>query len=540
VRLLFFCFHQDAMIFNQPGKDSSRNLAFSQFVESAPAFAASEFTALRAIYSEARRWYSGEALDITLTDDNGDEYEPYPLRINPIPRACEKHAQALLGEDRNGEAISISVYDEDSQRIDTAENLLNSSFSMSDIDQLVLEGAISAQVDGGAFLIARWQRDERGEWGVRVEVVDAASMYVIPDADRWGIREAWLIRDIPASVAAAYGVVPQSPEEGYVSYYEHWTRDSHELLIDGKPIIPMLPNGLPLAQESFGVPIVYIPHERKAGEFWGRSLITDALKGVVKEINMRVADFGDAVARDASDVIVVRNVPGAIRSIRVSRTLSVIDIGSASGIPGKSVDPDMFAVQRQRANQPMSALIDELYKVFRREAVIPSVADGEDEGSQRSSLTLETRFWPLTTHIRMERRHWTRGLQQLAMIIFRILHMKGMLPSEDYMRIRNVRVEFGDILPRDREQLINELSVRRAANIGSLRHLMSLTGDIDDPDAEIEQIVKEQDLLQPAQPPAQETQNGPSDTNANRGNRDAGTAGKRQREPGGTGERYRG
>jgi len=47
----------------------------------------------------------------------------------------------------------------------------------------------------------------------------------------------------------------------------------------------------------------------------------------------------------------------------------------------------------------MKALLDQ----YRRDTSTPAVADGEDEGSQRSAATPDHRMWPLVSHINTER-----------------------------------------------------------------------------------------------------------------------------------------
>jgi len=64
--------------------------------------------------------------------------------------------------------------------------------------------------------------------------------------------------------------------------------------------------------------------------------------------------------------------------------------------------------------------VHELLAHFRREVSVPAVAYGEDEGSQRSSLTLVTRMWPLVSHVKMERSFWTTGLHVLNNMILKM------------------------------------------------------------------------------------------------------------------------
>jgi hypothetical protein len=146
------------------------------------------------------------------------------------------------------------------------------------------------------------------------------------------------------------------------------------------------------------------------------------------------------------------------------------------------------------ASSAMLGLTDELYDHFRREAFVPAVADGEDEGSQRSSLTLAIRMWPLFSHTSMERVFWGDAL---SIVDGMLLSMSSTLPSEfsarDWKKMLDMRIErnWSPVLPKDREVFINELVSRASTKLGSLKHLLSLIDDVEDPDGEYEEIKKQ-------------------------------------------------
>lgn len=52
-------------------------------------------------------------------------------------------------------------------------------------------------------------------------------------------------------------------------------------------------------------------------------------------------------------------------------------------------------------------------------------------------------------------------------------------------------VAWPPMLPKDREALITELSTRKDGNLGSLKHLLTLMDDIEYPDEELAEIMKE-------------------------------------------------
>jgi hypothetical protein len=156
----------------------------------------------------------------------------------------------------------------------------------------------------------------------------------------------------------------------------------------------------------------------------------------------------------------------------------------------------MFAIKTQSASEPMLKFGGELYDAYRREVNHPAVADGEDEGSQRSSLTLTTRMWPLVSEAEWERLYWTTGIMEFSKILLTMMAEKGILGVTKEMINAPLIVQWQAMLPRDRESLIQELGIRASNDIGSKKHLMSLMGDIQNPDEEFQAILDEKKDLQ--------------------------------------------
>ncbi len=93
-------------------------------------------------------------------------------------------------------------------------------------------------------------------------------------------------------VARQYGV--EVPEGSPAYWVEKWDQDKFKITINDKPIC-YSKNNVDMKGEGNKpwdriVPIVYIPQIR-AGNFYGQNNI-DHLKGIVKELNLRFADFG--------------------------------------------------------------------------------------------------------------------------------------------------------------------------------------------------------------------------------------------------------
>ena len=119
--------------------------------------------------------------------------------------------------------------------------------------------------------------------------------------------------------------------------------------------------------------------------------------------------------------------------------------------------------------------------------MVPAVAEGEDEGSQRSAATLIMRMWPLTSHVKSERAFWNSGLNSLHKIILRMMEEKKLYGiTKRHLELR-LKSKWHPILPRDRQAFVEELVARMGVNLGSPEHLLALAGDVEDIDLVMDQ-----------------------------------------------------
>jgi hypothetical protein len=99
----------------------------------------------------------------------------------------------------------------------------------------------------------------------------------------------------------------------------------------------------------------------------------------------------------------------------------------------------------------VSALVD----FSRYSAMTPAVAFGEDEGSQRSGMTLVLRMWPMLQTAKANRTLIRAGLSQLAEKTFAIARGQGLGITTGG---RYYEPDLPALLPRDREQQVLEVS----------------------------------------------------------------------------------
>lgn len=469
-------------------------------------------------YEELESWYSGVVLQEQLIDqETGKMVDRYPIQINPLRGTCLKHAAVLFGltidsmhlgglpfslvhdkpkknkkkskkagKDTESTPDTKKKSSEVDGRAEEVIQILESVFENNNAGSMLIGNAITSQYLGGSVLAARWRPDLD-----KIEITSPGpdEFFGIPDGTNYfRLKEAWIVREITYSEAKTYRPEIAETESKYY-YTEQWTEKEYEIAVNG---ITVTVDGKPYkGVNPFNVvPMVYIPHIRDKG-FLGKSLITNAVKGLIKEMNLRFADIGDAISDDAHGHLVARNIAGTMKVGSLADGRKFIDLGSSTGMTANE-SPDMFAIKTTSASEPMLKFSAELDALYRREVDHPAVADGEDQGSQRSSLTLNTRMWPLVSHVELERSFWAVGIKSFLSILLTILMEKGKGITETDMDIK-FAVKWPPMLPRDREVLVNEISIRSANELGSKKHLMGLFDDIENPEDMWEEIMKEKE-----------------------------------------------
>ena len=464
-------------------------------------FPYNDYVELQELYGVLQNWYDGVPLAAVTTDQKtGKVIEKYPIKINPIKGTCHKHAATVVGQ--NVDSIRFGglpfqiipdVEKDEQTKADTIKKALMKVFIENQLGASFLSNSIISQYLGGSIVSAKWLP---GENRIEISTPNPKEFYGIPDGTNyWRLREAWIIKEITTSDAIAYGYKPKQGEDKFY-YTEHWTKKEYEIMVNG--ITVKFPDS-DLPQKGinpFGVvPIVYIPHIRVSG-FIGDSIITDTVKGVIKELNLRMADIGDAVSDDAHGYVAVRHIRGSIQTVNVGDGRPVLNLGGGTGI-GNEASPDMFSINTKSASEPMTKFASDLYQIYRREVNHPAVADGEDEGSQRSSLTLSVRMAPLVSEADMERTFFSVGMSEFARILLIMMADKGLESITKEMIDTPFIVQWLSMLPRDREALTNEAAVRSKNKLGSQEHLMGLFGDIQNVEEEMEKIADEKETFAP-------------------------------------------
>ena len=416
----------------------------------------------QALYQEMWRYFSGEVFDETLSKRSDDL--KYPLRENVFATACFNHRAVLYGEFDDA-VLSFQVKSKNADR-QTVEDALEQMWSDSYRNSLLLENGLLSQIFGGHVLRAVYHPVYKRVFFRGVEVTTFFPVWN-PD-DYHELLEVFVVYPVDARTAALrWNLNMRDIEDGQqVIVQEHWTQDKYEFTVDGKPaywdrghkfkiggpnpyIDPDTERGI--------IPFEYFPLDR-AGSFYGIPLGKDAL-GLQDEYNKRAADMGDAVMEATHMYKFLVGRSKGTKGLEHLDRVGLNDLGMEA--PGRPA-PEVFTVDSAKIPTGAPEWVAGLRGGSRAAMFDPAIAHGEDEGSQRSMLTLAFRMWPMTSKVRATRGLWNE--------CFRSLHRKALImaAAKGGYNIHSGRKQhtyytvplWSPMLPRDREQQVNEVVLR--------------------------------------------------------------------------------
>lgn len=468
-------------------------------------------------YDEYWRWFTGEVWDVvdpgTRTKD-AKEILRYPLQINLIKTAILRQNYVLFGEVPDGpdplvptrvivrkanmqDAKPIPI--EDKARAAGVEGLINDVWVQNSGRTTQLESGLTQGILGGTVYRVGWDPDRIDDdfYGITLEMT-------LPDffLPVWNSRmpdellECFVVWRVPAREAELiYGFTAESSEEGNPLYIEHWTKDEVHITIGGMDVAVgdgddeiVYAEGTP---NPFGfIPFVYIPRER-SGSYYGISAIDD-LEGLTKEYNARMADIGDVIHETSHRQTYMRNVTGSPHVRDLGGVLKAVDIGNTR--PGATDKPEVWSDEPPGLHEGFMSYPELLRRQIGRDGFIPPVSEGEDEGSQRSALTLAFRMWPITSKIRAIRSYWNVGLTQIAKMICKIAILKEIdvnslgVMTKETMKGLSMYQSWSPMIPRDREQIVNEVILATQSEILSPLTGLEILHFVNDPADELQRV----------------------------------------------------
>jgi len=438
-------------------------------------------------------WEYWQHFDGDFLDEQVGDVDKYPLKLNIYNMACILHAGFLFGEVQDGNDPLVSTVIEpwgqdspDEQRKLGKElsEFVSRVWYENEGRSLQREGGLSSQILGGAVYNVSYDTslEDDGRLPIRIDLIMPEYFFPVwQPTQYWSLLEAIVcfeVSEIQAKEMYQIEVGLDNP-----LYQEIWTRGEYQITVNGKVISW---GGAKQSGKPIGgfVPYTYIPHIR-AGEFYGISLLKDKQQ-LAEEVNARFADLGDIIGDSARNTIPSISNCMQPAVLRLGFGITVLDLGNT--MPGQE-SPRIHYPASVQANSASTQYASDLLSVARVEAYTPPICYGLDEGSQRSALTLALRMIPLVVHIRQERTLWTTGLTQIARQILTIAAEKGLLPIS-LKQIRKFRIwqEWAPILPRGREQLVNEMIVRMNAGLISPPAALTRLADTHDMKSEMNLI----------------------------------------------------
>jgi hypothetical protein len=509
-------------------RNSSQIVATSEIGDGLPPELVSEWRQQLALYDQYWAWMDGKVwdqVDRYFVSQKGQELPLlFPLQLNPIYTAALIHRNALFGEAADTGnpmvqpvAIPKNKYGDGEEGITVTPEARTTARQVTDLLEglwyqsnsrasMLDAGFISQALGGTVFKVSYEPYNTFLDPAYPVAFREIEPEFFLPVYgmyDRWNLIEARIGRMIDGYEAKRIYNVETTLRK--VLYLETWSRNELKVTVNNEPAsIQRDGKWYPLSHDhNYGfVPVVYIPHEI-IGQFYGVPIVHQ-IGNLVKEFNGRAADIGDAVRNSIERMYILTNADANELKIKhLESGIKVMASGKEmAGTQAKRVDhvapPDL----------PQGTMD---YLKFLRDSIwhgssTPAVAYGEDEGSQRSALTLAFRMWPLTSHIRAERSLWTEGMRVLGQMALKILSMKqdgegaykNVAEGTPYQVTDKhlghiLKMDWAPMIPRDRESEVNQLILRHQDEQLSTRMSLEKQGDIDDVDAELKEIVEERE-----------------------------------------------
>lgn len=398
-----------------------------------------EWNVQSARYRRYWNYWSGNVFNETTSPD--DDTLKYPVAVNICRNAARLNAWTILGEyDETVMNWKGKTFDKSKKydaSTDGAVDFLDTVAHFSRFSSRYVRNTLTMSVYGGCV------------WGIRYDptIPTHARWITIPPMFFYPIFSSLDDELIEAhvqfkiSAAEAMRRWPQvRTDDNQVDYFEKWTNDEYEISV-GETVVA---SGVPRARK---IPFVYIPTTETVDTPYGLSSF-DGIMGIQDEFNARLADIGDAVNQETHRDVYISGVPGGAQSIR--KHGKFVDLGNALGRHA----PTTHDVDRGRVPEGSFDFSQVLVDFSRFGADTPSVAFGEDEGSQRSSMTLQLRMYPMLKAAQATRanvRDQMTRLFQTTIDIARSSTVTIDQKADVYMP------DFPAMLPKDREQIVQEV-----------------------------------------------------------------------------------
>ena len=451
------------------------------------------WAAQAAIYREMWEYFNRDIFDETINAKS--ETKKYPLGVNLFEQACVNHRACLMGE--FGDDVLPFRVKSPNQDAVAVEQALDRIWVDSRRNSMMLQGGLLAEILGGVVFRIQYNPYLKK---IYVRLLQPDSFFPVAAADDpTNILECYVAFFIDARTALlSYNVDVGDSAAGGALMTEHWTQDGFEVTVGGHPAYWDRGHQFPMAgpnryADPRGggkiVPFEYFPRDR-ADSFYGIPLGKNILD-LEREYNSRAADMGDAQSDSTHQKVYIKNRPKGSQGLDSVPRGNLINLGMDP--PNKST---IEVLPIKTSEIPASAVgwMDHLRQETRSGMYSPPVAFGQDEGSQRSALTLSFRMWPMTQSVRTTRGFWGDSFQSLHTKLLIVAATHGGYGISDRHVGYRVLPTWAPMLPRDREGEVNEVVVRRGVGLISVETAIAKLEERDTEwvQAEVERIKADQ------------------------------------------------
>jgi hypothetical protein len=399
-------------------------------------------------------YWSGEVFNEKIpaeTTTGEDQPLMFPVGMNIVKMLTVAQADSVYGEwDTRPVEFVIKPEVEAGSTEKAGASLANSIVDAS-TSNFFWELALDREVFGGAaFKISptnmpgthiRWSRLTRDQFYPIVDPTD-------PD----NLLEVYIVTSMSQEQAKAKFGYDGTKDN--IQMIEHWTPIAYTTTIDGRDMSQFSgfnPWGI--------IPFVYCPRFRFI-DWYGESLTDDIIPSQ-DELNMRVADVGEAINYNSHPVRWGVNLPRGFNAENYPLDAnSMWDLGRTVG---SNPPPEVGILESTAAVQPgTQEYIKFVYDWSRTSVFAPPIAFGEDNGGgQRSGSTLEIRMWPLIKSIRRSRTYLQTAFKRALYISGTILQQKQYsdvkVGAINSILKADIVPNFQEIMPRDQAAIVDEV-----------------------------------------------------------------------------------
>lgn len=412
-----------------------------------------------AIRHRYRYYFDGLIFKEKVPTESGNEEDApllYPVGINLVKMLCLAMTDSEFGEWQE-RIINFEVRKdlEADEAVKSGIELLAKISESSSINSMLWEMSLDRNMYGGGA--AKVSVDLTSPGYIKWERIPLENFFPVCDPDDPNkLLEVYVVVEMSAEQAKLrYGYAGSTAE--IIQRVEHWTPEKYENTLDGQRMDAY--SGV----NPYGfVPFTFVPRFRTT-HWWGDAITEDVIP-VQDELNMRVADLGDAINYNSHPVRWGMNLPKAFNSGNFPLDSNAMwDAGRSIG----NTPPPQFGVLEAKNPVPQGAFeyIKFLYDWARTSSFAPPIAFGEDSGGgQRSGVTLEIRMWPLIKSVRRSRAYLGEGISRMMKMSARMLQQKK-LPGISALALKAI-VEglivptFAEIMPRDHQAIVDEVVKR--------------------------------------------------------------------------------